>query len=771
MFAVYYNGIYVLLALAVLLGFLPNQWARRASLVVAGILGVLFINALTLIPDLAHHTSWLSPAIHYFPSAQLTIQYRLDGLGLLFYSLITGIGCLVFYFAFFYMRGYEQLRSFFAYLTCFAGAMLGIISANNLLLMFIFWELTTITSYLLIGYKHEAQSARDAAMQGLLTTVLGGLAFIAAMGILAVTSATLNINKLLLQPQLLEHSHYLGVIGALFILAAFTKSAQFPFHYWLPGAMEAPTPVSTYLHSATMVTAGVYLLALFHPVLHTLSWWYPTLITIGLATMLTGGWLALRCNDIKLILAYTTVYALGSMVYLLASGKPLALEAMVVFLVVHALYKAALFTLAGFLEKTYNTRDITQIHGLWRSSPLASIVLIINCASMASLPPFFGFFAKQLALESKLAYPDITLLLEIISFLASGLIALQGIRLIVQMLPQRQGELPRLRYPLLIPSIILTLVTVTFSLSPYAWNQLHLGYLASQSITPITHQPSWLALQNYTSLSTLLSAIITLIGLGLFFIYKPLSKLAIGSQLFDIAGPTAWYNYTLIGFRQAGFWVNKHLQNGNLQNYMSILWVFFITILALSLYIYSPALDQMTLPNSYALADIVLTAITLTSAIMAILMRSPITILAALSILGFVSAVIFLIHGAPDVAITQVLVDTLIVILFVINLYRLPTLTIKNQLSPNEHGVSLILAVIAGGIIGLIVYLVAQHPMSTTLSHFYLNNSFHQAHGQNVVNVILVDFRAFDTLGEIIVVMAAAIGILGLITKHGDQSS
>lgn len=773
MFALYYNGIYGLILIAITLYFLPSSWARRASLIVSGILLALFVNALSLIPSLLNSNGGLliSNSIHYFPAVDFDIQYRINGLGLLFYSLITGIGCLVFFYAFYYMRFKDTLNAFFAYLTLFAAAMLGIVASNNLILLIIYWELTTITSYLLIGYKHQYERSREAALQGLLTTVIGGLALIAAAAFILISADTLNIHTLLQQPSLLQNSPYLGIITALLILSALTKSAQFPFHYWLPSAMEAPTPVSTYLHSATMVTAGVYLLALFHPILHIVSWWYPTLITVGLATMLTGGWMALRSNDIKMILAYTTVYALGSMIYLLANSKPLALEAMVVFLVVHALYKAALFMLAGFLEVTYETRNIYQMDGLWRISPLASIVLIINCASMASLPPFFGFFAKQLALEAKLSSPDLTLLLEILTFLASGLIALQGFRLIFQILPQRHTQLPKPSKILLAPSTLLTILTISFSLLPYAWNKLRLGHLAAQSITPITHQTTWFSLQNYTSLSTLLSALITVIGFILWLAYNPLIKMARGIQILDKIMPTSLYFRGLLGLAFLGNWVNERFQNGNLQNYLSSLWVFFTFFPLLALFIFPPNTISLSITEHLPLSDIVLACFAVLSALMAVILRKPIMILASLSITGFVMAIIFLIHGAADVAITQVLVDTLIVILFVINLHRLPTLTIDNKLDNKERLTSIILAAVVGGTIGYILFLITQYHLPTNLSQFFLQNSLDEAHGRNVVNVILVDFRAFDTLGEIIVVTAAAIGILGLITKHGESSS
>lgn len=773
MLALYYNGIYIIIACAIAIWFLPDQWARRSALIVAFILAVLFINALDLIPFLLTqpHGHWLSSTWQYMPNIGLNIQYRIAGLGLLFYILITGIGCLVFTFAYFYMQGYTKLGSFFAYLTLFAGAMLGIISANNLLLLLVYWELTTVTSYLLIGYKHSQLSARNAALQGLLTTILGGLALVAACALIFAQTHTLNIYKLLSSPEMLTNSPYFSLITILIVIGAVTKSAQFPFHYWLPGAMEAPTPVSTYLHSATMVNAGIYLLALLHPILSTLSWWYPTLSTIGLLTMLTGGWMALRSYDIKMILAYTTIYALGSMVYLLASNKVLALEALVVFIVIHALYKAALFMLAGFLEKTYQTRDINQIHGLWRASPIASLLLIINCASMASLPPFFGFFAKQIILEAKLASPDLKLLLEIISFSASGLIALQGLRLIIQMLPQRRPNLPKPQTVLILPSLILTLITISFTILPYAWDKLRLSHLAIQSMTVFTHQTTWLSLQEYTSLSTALCAIISLLGFVFWVFFNPLSKLAVWSSFLDNIMPEALYNHFLWGLNKTGNWIEKRVQNGNLHNYLASLWVFFTFLIMTGLLFNPPDFSSLALPSYLSPADVVLACFTLGSAIMAIILRTPITILASLSIFGFVMAIIFLIHGAPDVAITQILVDTLIVILFVIILHRLPTLKIKNQITLNERLLSIIIATLAGISIGVILFLVTQHPISDTLSTFYIQNSLPKAHGRNIVNVILVDFRALDTLGEIIVVTAAAIGILGLISKHGERSS
>ncbi|MEM7131491.1 MAG: proton-conducting transporter membrane subunit [Chloroflexota bacterium] len=341
-------------------------------------------------------------SIPWIPSLGVALSWQIDGLSLLFGLLISGIGALVLVYASGYLAGDKQLGRFYLYLLIFMAAMLGLVFSANLLMLFIFWELTSISSYLLIGYKHRYQSSRSAALQALLVTGGGGLAFLAGILLLAQVAGTLEIDQLAAQSQMIqEHPFYLAII-LLMLLGAFTKSAQFPFHFWLPNAMAAPTPVSAYLHSATMVKAGVYLVARMTPVLGNSALWFGLLTTVGAITMIVAAFLAWHQTDLKRILAYTTISALGTLMLLLGVGTSVALKAAMVFLVAHALYKGALFMIAGAVEHQTGSRDIRQLGGLWRVMPLTALSAALAGLSMSGIPPFTGFVSKELFYESTL---------------------------------------------------------------------------------------------------------------------------------------------------------------------------------------------------------------------------------------------------------------------------------------------------------------------------------------------------------------------------------
>ena len=371
----------------------------------------IFVWLLSLQPSIAAGQN-IQGRWAWAPSLDIYFSYQIDGLSLLFGLLISGIGALVFVYASGYLAGDRYLGRFYAYLLLFMGAMLGLVFSRNLLMLFIFWELTSITSYLLIGYKHAYASSRAAALQALLVTGGGGLALLAGLLLLGQVGGSLEIGVLAAQRRQIQADALYLPIVLLVLAGAFTKSAQFPFHFWLPNAMAAPTPVSAYLHSATMVKAGIFLMALLTPVLGGTTLWFGLLIATGTVTMVMGAFLAWRQTDLKRILAYTTISALGTLTLLLGIGTPVALKAAMTFLLAHALYKGALFMVAGSVDHQTGTRDIERLGGLGRAMPVTAAAAILAGLSMSGLPPLTGFISKELFYESTLYAPTLNGLLD-----------------------------------------------------------------------------------------------------------------------------------------------------------------------------------------------------------------------------------------------------------------------------------------------------------------------------------------------------------------------
>ena len=358
----------------------------------------VFGNFLYLLPEVSKQGA-IQYALDWVPSLGVSIDLRLDGLSLLMGALITGIGGFILLYASSYLKGHHHLGRFFSYMLMFMGAMLGLVLANNLILLFVFWELTSISSYLLIGFNHEDQKSRKNALQALLVTGLGGVAMLAGFIMLGQSAGTYLISEL---EQMAEHHLYLPIL-TLVLLGCFTKSAQFPFHFWLPNAMAAPTPVSAYLHSATMVKAGVYLMARIYPSLGGTDYWTYTLLIAGAITMLLGAWKGLFQTDLKKILAYTTLSVLGILTMLLGVSTELAVQAAIIFLLGHALYKAALFMVVGAIDHECKTRDVTLLGGLYKIMPFTAMAAMLAALSKAGFPPFFGFLGKEYVYKTGLS--------------------------------------------------------------------------------------------------------------------------------------------------------------------------------------------------------------------------------------------------------------------------------------------------------------------------------------------------------------------------------
>lgn len=395
---------------------------RRAGVVLAMAPGLLFAHFARFLAPVASGRA-LAESWEWVAGLGIRLAFRLDGLSLLFALLVTGIGALVLVYGGGYLKGDPRLPRFYSAMLFFMAAMLGLVLADDAIALFVFWELTSVSSYLLIGFDHEKAEARRAALQALFVTGAGGLALLAGLLLLGRVAGTLQLSALGAQAAAIQaHALYLPAL-LLILLGAFTKSAQFPFHFWLPGAMAAPSPVSAYLHSATMVKAGIYLLARLNPALGGSDAWHTIVILTGTATLVIGAVLAYGQTDLKRLLAFTTVSALGVLTVLVGISTELSARAAMVFLLVHALYKAALFLGVGAIDHEAGTRDVRHLGGLARAMPLTAFAVVASALSMAGLPPLFGFVAKELFYEAKLEAPQVGQLLVIASFAGSALVA------------------------------------------------------------------------------------------------------------------------------------------------------------------------------------------------------------------------------------------------------------------------------------------------------------------------------------------------------------
>lgn len=734
---------------------------RWAGLVIALIPASLFVYFARFLPAIASGATFDSQ-FAWVGELSIRLSFRLDGLSLLFSLLIIGIGTLVVIYASGYMAGHEHEGRFYLMLLAFLSSMLGLVLANNLLTLFVFWELTSITSYLLIGFEAQKPEARSAALQAFLVTGGGGLALLAGMVLLGMAGGTYEISELVNSGLPLNESA--GFLPALFLilLGAFTKSAQFPFHFWLPNAMAAPTPVSAYLHSATMVKAGVYLLARLYPVFSASPWWQTIVTAVGLVTMLVGAYLALNNSDLKRILAYTTISALGTLTMLLGVGADLAVKAAMVFLLAHALYKGALFMAAGAIDHETGTRDVDQLGGLRARMPLLAAVTGLAALSFAGLGPLLSFIGKELLFEATLARPGTGWVLVAAAVLSSAVSV--ALALVLTLRPFFGAAKPTPHSPhdppwsLWLGPAVLGALGLVLGIFP----QQLANPLVQPAVQAVVNAPVTFKLSLWHGFNPALglSAVAILSGVLLYLGWNAWRRLSGRLEGIMRWGPEAGYSWSIVLLNWVARAQTNVLQNGYLRFYLLTI-VLATVILVGSILLVSGGLqwpEQWTQASFYEVALGILIVI---SALAAVRSRSRLGAIAAMGVVGYSIALIFLQYGAPDLAMTQFLIESITVVLFVFAFYHLPRF---NPLSPPGPRLvhSLVAAMVGVMMTGLVLSAV-QVNLFPSISQFFASNSVELAHGRNIVNVILVDFRGMDTLGEITVLAVAAIGVYAIL--------
>lgn len=753
------------LAVVVLSGFV----AAAASPLIVRMGGRAGARALALVPVAAFvYFLSLAPEIRdgeviaagwdWAPAIGVRLSFAVDGLALAFLLLISGIGALVVVYAADYLGGDARLGRFMLALLAFMASMVGVVAADNVFALFVFWELTSVTSYLLIGFDHERETSRKAALQALLVTGAGGLALLAGLVLLALVTGETELSAMSAAGGAIRGDDLYLAILLLVLAGAATKSAQFPFHFWLPAAMEAPTPVSAYLHSATMVKAGVYLLARLHPAMGGTDEWHVLVTTFGVVTMLVGAFLALGQFDLKCILAYSTVSVLGLLVMLIGVGEPLAMKAMVAFLVAHALYKAALFLVAGAVDHETHTRDIRELGGLRRSMPLTAGVALVAGASLAGLPPFFAFIAKETVLESALetGLAGGWLLAGSLVVMSALMVFVAGTVCVGPFFGRREGDGHVHEAPIGMwaPPLVLASLGLVLGLAPWLIEDW-LVRTAVEAALGSTLKAE-LALWHGVNAPLGLSAVAIAGGAALY-----LAKGSVRAGTSAIAeaagraGPARGYDAALAGLAGTADAQTRVLQNGYLRFYL-------IAILSAFVGLFWVGVAANGMPEirvdlaGVAFYEWVVVALTVAGALLAVLFTSRLAAVAALGLVGFGIAAIFAFYGALDVAMTQILVEALTVILFVLVFYHLKA-TLRPPSWP-QVARDAVVAGLVGVVMTSLVLAATTNQLAPPISDFYAANSLPAAFGRNVVNVILVDFRALDTLGEIVVLAVAALG-------------
>jgi multicomponent Na+:H+ antiporter subunit A len=762
------------LMLSVLSGFLAaiaaaaftNRLRHAAGWLLALLPVGLTLYFIALLPQLVEDGS-VAANIPWAPTLGVDLAFRIDGLGLLFALLISGIGALVMIYANDYLKGDWRLNRFYAWLFIFMASMLGVVLADNLILLFVFWELTSLSSFLLIGFNHEEEASRAAALQALIVTGAGGLAMLVGLVLLGQAAGSYAISSLPSQSAAIQSSPLYLSILILILLGAFTKSAQFPFHFWLPNAMQAPTPVSAYLHSATMVKAGIYLLARLNPVLSGTEAWLYLVGGVGAATMLVGGSLAILQTDLKRLLAYSTVSALGMMVLMLGLGTPQAIKTAVVLVLAHALYKGALFLVAGAVDHEVGSRDVSLLGGLRRAMPITTAAAGLAALSMAGLPPALGFISKELFYETGLEFGaglvGTAVLAACFSIFVAAAVGLEPFW------GNRRAEFKvahEAPLALWLGPAILAGLGLIFGLFPGLTGAGLLSLAAGAALNRAV--PVKLALWHGLSTAFLLSVATLVAGAGLFIARRLIRRIA--ARLTWPWGPDGIYNRAMDGLVWLANWQTHVLQNGYLRVYLGVVIVTTVGLTGFSL-VRHPVRIALE-PFEARFYEIILAGIIVLAILTATRSRSRLAAVAAVGMVGYGLAVIYLLYGAPDLAMIQFAIETLTVILLVLVIYRFPRFT--RLTNPPARLFDILIALAAGALMTSLVLVVSGYPLTPQLSPFFAQNSWLLAKGRNIVNVILVDFRGLDTLGEITVLSTAAIGVYALfrlVDQRVDQQA
>ncbi|WP_349407905.1 Na+/H+ antiporter subunit A [Pseudalkalibacillus sp. SCS-8] len=717
--------------------------------------------------------------VEWIPSLGMNFSFHLDGLSLLFSLLISGIGTLVTLYSIFYLNKNEKLNNFYVFLFLFMGAMLGVVLSDNVYVLYFFWELTSISSFLLIGYWYEREASRYGALKSMVITVLGGLSMLGGFILLSYVTGTTSIREMIEVSDVVLDSPYFTGILLLILLGAFTKSAQFPFHIWLPDAMEAPTPVSAFLHSATMVKAGIYLTARLFLLFGGTDLFFVLVTGFGLLTLCWGSYMAVRQTDLKAILAFSTISQLGMIMAMLGFGTKAAIFAAVFHIFNHATFKGSLFMIAGIVDHETGTRDIRKLGGLMTLMPISATLALFGAFSMAGvpLPIFNGFLSKEMFFETSIHLESTSELVMTLAPILPVLAVLGSIFTFVYSMyfffhtftGETKGELPVKPHEapigMLLSPIVLVIFVVVIGLLPNLINGpiLQPATAAVFGEVPDKHIKFWHGIDNPA-------------------LYMSLAVVAIGTLLYVsmkkwksvynwLPGPLSAnkvYDFTYNGQFKLAEKTTRTYMTGSLRHYVLYILLFLVGATGTTLVVTDGFVISTENLAPISWPEIIVAVVMAIAAFGTIVMKNRIAAILVLGVVGFGLSLLFVFFRAPDLALTQLIVETVTVALFLLCFYHLPKLDTEKQ-----PVFSKMINIIISGSVGLIVTLVAIASHSSkrfeTISHYFIKESHHLGGGDNVVNVILVDMRGLDTLFEITVLGLAALGIYAMIRLRKEE--
>ena len=688
----------------------------------------------------------------------LNVHLRLDAFAVMMVLIVSVLGAFVLAYSAAYFDPDRVTARFTGLFVAFAGVMNGLVLSADLFTMFVFWELTSVFSFLLIGLNSESAKARSAALRALLVTGAGGLCLLAGIALFQVKVGTTSFVEL---AQKSPTGAVITTASVLVLLGAFTKSAQFPFHFWLPGAMAAPTPVSAYLHSATMVKAGIVLMARMSPIFGNTDVWQWMVVLAGGITMVLGGVRAMRATDAKLLLAHSTVSQLGFLGILAGIGIPGATYAALVHLAAHAVFKAALFLSVGAVDHAVGSRDIRELSGVGRQMPVLATCATLSAASMAGVIPFFGFATKEKALAVLLKAEDSV---GFVGNVALGFVVVgavlstaYSVRLIYGMFATKKNvAVSHLHHGpgflLVAPVVVLSVVSVVAGVFAQTAGHLFDAAVTSVSATASGKLALWPGINTALIVSVVVIACGVVVGMR--------TPLALVAKDFVVTGEKT-YQWVIDGILKGSQRTTRYSQSGSLQTYIIVIMSITSATMIFSMAFFDlPVVSDVVLADSWLQFVVVVLAIAFAGVVTFTQQR----FVAALVLggVGFSLAVLFVLYGAPDLALTQILVETIVLVVFLLVLRQLPRAFVQAA-QARQRVVHVVIALSVGISVALFAVMVNTSRTAPSVGNEYIDQSLPGGGGKNVVNVILVDFRGVDTLGEITVLGVAALGVANLV--------